>query len=386
MKYRLRCLTPVLVGDGSALSPVDYMVWKDQVNVLDQRRIFKLLSRGPRLDNYLLQIRRAEKLEFSAWGGFAQNFAGRRIPFEDPSSSAYWNRLRAEQLHIPTFASSLEGPYLPASALRGALRTTVLASRATEKSLKPLADSMQADRGFRDAGSAWEHQFLGRPSADLLRAFSIADSSAAAASSFKIYLLRTAVLAQGPSGSDQRFSLAWKQSPRGSVDARRVDESTPVFAEMAAPGTVFEGTWTENDFFRRPEIAQALRWHRPLDVPGILAAANGFAAQVLDLHRTFAETARLETVRQSVQSLLDLTEQARQSGDSCVLTIGWGGGFLSKSAWPRTEEENYRRILASLPYYARAIRSGLPFPKTRRVVFMGNQPAALPGWALLEIR
>ena len=47
MRYRLSCLTPLLVGDGRRLSPIDYMVWKDQVNVLDQRRIFRLLSKCP---------------------------------------------------------------------------------------------------------------------------------------------------------------------------------------------------------------------------------------------------------------------------------------------------------------------------------------------------
>jgi hypothetical protein len=60
MKYRLTCLTPVLVGDGEKLSPIDYMVWKDHVNVLDQRRIFRLLAKGPRLDGYLTQLKRAE--------------------------------------------------------------------------------------------------------------------------------------------------------------------------------------------------------------------------------------------------------------------------------------------------------------------------------------
>ena len=79
----MTCLTPTLVGDGYKLSPIDYMVWRDQVNVLDQTRIFKLLARGPRLDGYLTQIKKATKLDFASWGGFAQNYAGRRIPFEN---------------------------------------------------------------------------------------------------------------------------------------------------------------------------------------------------------------------------------------------------------------------------------------------------------------
>ena len=106
MKYRITCLSPTLVGDGQKLAPIDYMVWKDHVNVLDQRRIFRLLAKGPRLDGYLLQLKKADKLDFASWGGFAQNFAGRRIPFEHTSAIPYWERAHAENLFIPTFACS----------------------------------------------------------------------------------------------------------------------------------------------------------------------------------------------------------------------------------------------------------------------------------------
>ena len=109
MKYRLTALTPLLVGDGRKLSPIDYMVWKDHVNVLDQWRIFRLLAKGPRLEGYLTQLKTAEKLDFASWGGFAQNFAGRRIAFENAAYSAFWNRAQGESLHIPTFAAGASG-------------------------------------------------------------------------------------------------------------------------------------------------------------------------------------------------------------------------------------------------------------------------------------
>ena len=126
MRYRLTCLTPVLVGDGEKLSAIDYMVWKDHVSVLDQRRIFRLLAKGPRLEGYLTQLKKADKLDFASWGGFAQNFADRRIPFEHASSSAYWERASGESLNIPTFASGASGPYLPGAAIKGTLRTGML--------------------------------------------------------------------------------------------------------------------------------------------------------------------------------------------------------------------------------------------------------------------
>src|SRR3974390_173745 len=92
----------------------------------DQWRIFRLLARGPRLEGYLAQLKNAERLDFASWGGFAQNFAGRRIPFENAAYSAYWNRAAGESLHIPTFATGASGPYLPGAAIKGSLRTGIL--------------------------------------------------------------------------------------------------------------------------------------------------------------------------------------------------------------------------------------------------------------------
>ena len=120
MKYRVSVLTPTLVGTGESLSPIDYMVWRDQVNVLDQARIFKLLSKGPRLEAYLGQLSKATRLDFASWGGFAQNFAGRRIPFEDAAYSPYWNNAPLDAISIPTFAAGHAGAYLPGAAIRGA--------------------------------------------------------------------------------------------------------------------------------------------------------------------------------------------------------------------------------------------------------------------------
>src|SRR2546425_11332710 len=146
MRYRLTCLTPVLVGDGRSLSAIDYMVWKDQVNVLDQTRIFRLLSKGPRLDSYLSQLKKSTKLDFASWGGFAQNFAGRRIPFENAAYSGFWNRAMGDSLHIPTFAAGASGPYLPAAAIKGAMRTGMVFAHWREGMLQDVLERVKGER------------------------------------------------------------------------------------------------------------------------------------------------------------------------------------------------------------------------------------------------
>jgi CRISPR-associated protein Csm5 len=369
VKYRVTCLTPTLVGDGQKLAPIDYMVWKDHVNVLDQRRIFRLLARGPRLEGYLTQLKTADKLDFASWGGFAQNFAGRRIPFEHASSVPVWERAHSENLFIPTFATSPSGPYLPATAIKGALRTGAVFDRWNEKTFGELASRMQEDpRPPRNPAVKAEDAVLGGHSGNRMRRVGTADSDPVAYAGMKIYLLRSSTLVARGSG---KFELGWK-SPRGTADARRIEESTPTFAEMAAPGMVFEGLWKETSIQERQKLFQA---------------SNSYASSQIQRHKQYAEVAGLERL---AATLGDLEKRVLALGNgsgnhACVLALGWGAGMLSKISVADTADPNYRSILRHVSLYQKAVQTGLPFPKTRRIVFEGGRPAFLPGWVLLEI-
>jgi CRISPR-associated protein Csm5 len=359
MRYRLKCLTPLLVGDGRKLCPIDYMVWKDQVNVLDQWRIFRILAKGPRLDSYLAQLKNAEKLDFASWGGFAQNYAGRRIPFENAAYSTYWNRAAGESLHIPTFATGAAGPYLPATAIKGALRTGMLFAHWRDGMLQEVLARVKGERVPRRPAEIVEELALGPPGSNRMRFVSAGDSAPIATSRFQIYLLRTSTLQ--PRGG--ALALGWKQSPRGAVDGARPEESTPTFAEMAVPGTTFEGDWQEKAFFLEREVRRSIRW------PEGFNRAKVFEAGLLD---------------RSLDELEQWLEGARQRG-SCLLSLGWGTGLPAKSSWLDASNPDYRQILEQFGFYDRALASNLPFPKTRRIVFLNNKPATLPGWAELSI-
>ena len=382
MRYRVSCLTPVLVGDGKRLSPIDYMVWKDQVNVLDQPRIFRLLARGPRLDGYLAQLKRADRLDFASWGGFAQNFADRRIPFEHPSCAAHWGRSHVESLQIPTFATGPRGPYLPASALRGALRTSLVFAGLKDGSLEKIAALFQGDRPPRRPAELLEERVLGAAGANRLRAVQASDSEPIPVASLKIYLLRVASLRTRARGDG--FELGWKQSPKGTADGAKPAEGSPLFAEMASPGTAFEGEWTETRFLKNPEVLRALNWREALTRESLFEAANECAAAQITSHARYAESTGLSLVGQALQRLSGHLEEARQSGRSCLLCLGWGGGVLAHVAWLKTEDPAYREIITQSRVF-RGVYPALPFPKTRRIVFLEDRPATLPGWVLFEV-
>ncbi|HYW42738.1 MAG TPA: type III-A CRISPR-associated RAMP protein Csm5 [Bryobacteraceae bacterium] len=380
MRYRLTCLTPLLVGDGRKLSPIDYMVWKDHVNVLDQWRIFRLLAKGPRLEGYLSQLKKADKLDFASWGGFAQNFAGRRIPFENAAYSAYWNRAMGDSLHIPTFASGASGPYLPGAAIKGALRTGMVFANWRDGMLQDVLARVTGDRPPRRPAATVEDQALGPAGSDRMRFLGAGDSAPVAASVFKIYLLRTSTLQPRGAG----FTLGWKQSPRGAVDGARPEESTPTFAEMAVPGSTFEGVWDEKNFFLQPEVRRALRWPEGAGRAQIFEAVNVYAAGLLTLQRQYASWAGMGLLDKSLEELEQRLDAARQKG-ACLISMGWGGGLTAKSAWLDTTNPDYRKILQQFALYNRALSTSLPFPKTRRIVFLNNRPATLPGWAELTV-
>jgi len=351
VKYRVTCLTPTLVGDGQKLAPIDYMVWKDHVNVLDQRRIFRLLARGPRLEGYLTQLKTADKLDFASWGGFAQNFAGRRIPFEHATSVPVWERARSENLFIPTFATSPAGPYLPATAIKGALRTGAVFDRWNEKTLGELASRIQQDdRPPRNPAGKAEDAVLGGHSGNRMRRVGTADSDPVTYAGMKIYLLRTSTMvARGA-----KFELGWKPAP--------------TFAEMAAPGMVFEGLWKETSAQDRQKLFQA---------------SNSYALSQIQRHREYAQLTGLERL---AETLGDLDKRVQEAGNhSCVLALGWGAGMLSKISVGDTNDPGYRSILRHVSVYQKAVQTGLPFPKTRRIGFEGGHPAFLPGWVLLEV-
>jgi CRISPR-associated protein Csm5 len=355
VKYNLTCLTPTLVGDGRELAPIDYMVWKDQVNVLDQRRIFKLFAKGPRLDGYLAQLKRSDRLDFASWGGLAQNYAGRRIAFEHPSLTKYFEQAMPQDLFIQTFATATTGGiYIPGSALKGALRTGAMFSGLTPDHWKKMLEQLNSgERPTRRLSATVEDRAVKGQLKGLLAGDS---SPLGVTSSTQIFMIRTSTLV----AAGGKHELAWK-TIRGS--SRSATDGLPVFVEMAQPGTRFEGSWKGGD--------------------RALAAANRFAAEILANHFQYAESTGLSKLAKSVDSLRQKLESLQPN--QCLLPLGWGGGFLGKAAVADGSQEQVREVMRKLPFYARAIQTGLPFPKTRRIVFLGDEPAALPGWTLLEV-
>lgn len=377
-RYRVTVLTPTLAGDGQKLSPIDYMVWKDQVNVLNQRRIFRLLAGGPRIESYLGQLRKSEKLDFASWGGYAQNYAMRRIAFDDPASAEVYAKTPADECFIPTFASGLKGIYLPGSVLKGAIRLGMVVDRVSDNQIKSAVEGLNSETPRRSA-AVLEGAILGAQGVSRTRPIMLSDSRPIGNAATKVYLLRTATLAD----RGGKLEAGWKGA-RGPLALNRASESTPFFAEMAAPGTVFEGDFRMPMLFRQAEATRAFRWKTPAGAVEIVKAANHAATLLLNAHRKFSETAGLTHLVALCDALLKRVEDAQAAG-RFLTCIGWGTGLLAKTIWTAASEENMREGLKPVPGYGQALRTGMPFPKTRRLIIRSGRPASMPGWVEVEL-
>jgi CRISPR-associated protein Csm5 len=307
IRWRLTVLTPTLIGDGKRLAPIDYMVWKDQINVLDQSLIFRRLAGTPRMDGYLAELSRAKRLEFKSWGGYAQSYAVRRIPLEDPDLVAQWEAAREEDIFIPT------------TAIKGALKTALLGARVS-------VDQMASAR----------HQAADK----LLRGLRLGDGSPAPDEHYKVYYSRIAAPVK-VGGAD----LRWK--------------AAPTFVECAAPGTVFSGRGSLEE-----------------DLTNDLAAVNSHSRHTLERQRQFATTHRIGKLTQTLNAVA--------ANDGCLLSIGWGGGFVSKSIATGPRLVAARTLLETVPGYRQALATAFAFPKSQRILNLSGEPGTVPGWVRFD--
>ena len=161
MRYRLTCLTPVLVGDGESCRPST--TWCGRTTSAcstsaassacwPRARASKAISRNSKRPTSWTSPPGADSRRTSPI---------RRIPFEHPSSSAYWERASGETLNIPTFSSGASGPYVPGAAIKGVLRTGMLFASLKPGMLRDVAQLFQGDRPPRRPAEGPEAQALG---------------------------------------------------------------------------------------------------------------------------------------------------------------------------------------------------------------------------------
>lgn len=255
-------------------------------------------------------------------------------------------------------------PYLPGTSLKGALRTALAWHGFRALKMKPDARQLHPRRKW--AAQRIEREIMGKnPNFDLLRALHVGDSA--------------------PVGPEQLMLV------NAQVLTRR-GTSAPIELEALRPETVFHLTMKLDealfsDWARKLGLGQRAEWLRRL--PQIVQAHT--AERVETERRWYSGVPQAQAAQKFYAQLagLSLPEKA------CVLQVGWGGGWDSKTLGSvlRADERFMEDIIAKYRLARGKRHAGEPFPKSRRTAVrvlrnrMGEvqtRPNVPLGWVLME--
>lgn len=369
--WEIEVLTPLHIGSGSVLTPFDYVYDEHQkvLRVIDQE---KLLAQ-PRVDPTDL-ARHYERRGFQI-GHYIRD---RGILPE-----------KVERYHLAcardpgggpvrAFVKTAWGnPYLPGSSLKGAVRTAVLwrilhgDSAAFGMALHYLERAVRQDRSL--PRSAQERQWTGLnierlasalgpdPNRDLLRAVRIEDSPELPLEMLQVVEVSSYLLdAPGRLVRDGRLTNWVEALPQGTQIRIHV----------------------YHDEFLFSDVARELGFHpkRSLVGDGLEETINAFTGALLESEIAFYQQRGLKEVADRLQAL--------GAGDSILLCLGWGGGWLAKTVTraftDRIDLMALRRLYKLGQSRSRRDDYDQIFPKSRRLC--ESSPGILMplGWVRLR--
>ena len=368
-QYELEVLTPLAVGSGRKVLPMEYVATGRELVRVDMDKFFHDRRFSPEVF-----VRQADT---------GQLYLGREYPFAASyplytlnGEAASLTDLAGRPHEILEFVRESAGWIVPGSSLKGALRTATLKANLTEQQKSVWAAKIEETfnniqdnkRKKEEAATKAEQTVSGQPNYSAFRALKIGDSQPAGQEAMAIYSVRVLSLRQNGYG--------WKQLPRNTVDEPR--QATVIFFEAMRPGTRLAGRMTLdrlllgsrqinltgqnifNDWLQR--LREAGKEH--------LAAEKDFY-QRINMKSLVEEYARLEKIA------------ATLAENQVILPLGWGSGYTVKTLRGAMPEDKFRQLAAG---YGLQLRPGFPFPKTRKIVFANGTPATVCGFVKLTLK
>ena len=221
---------------------------------------------------------------------------------------------------------------------------------------------MQGERLPRRPAEPAEDQALGAAGYSRMRLVSAGDSAPVDPAVFKIFLLRTATLqskAGRPGAGVEAEPAGARWMAPGPTTARR---PSPRWRRRARRSKA-TGRRRRSSINRRSAARCAGR--NGSSRGKIFEAANDYAAKLLVAAQAIRAVDAPGRAGGHDRRRWKRSCRKRASRGACLLSLGWGGGLLGKSAWLDTGNQEYRDILRHLSLYSNALNSNLPFPKTQ---------------------
>ena len=289
---------------------------------------------------------------------------------------------RAKACTSPRFRRGASGPYLPGAAIKGALRTGMVFAHWRDGMLQDVAGARAgraASRGVRRR--VVEEQALGPAGIEphaLRERGRFGPGRHIAVQDLPAAHLH-------PAASRRRLSRSAGNRARAAPWMARVPKRarrrSPKW-RLPAPPSKAIGTRRLSSCSPRSGARSA---GRSFSRARIFEAANVYAAGLLALQRQYACLGRHGPARQEPGRTRAAPGRGpRDAAPACSPSAGAAACPPRAPGWTPPMPTTARFCSSSRSTTARWPRN-LPFPKTRRIVFLNNRPATLPGWVELAV-
>ena len=375
MRYEIEVISPVHIGSGGTISPIEYVV-EDNFYRADMDRLFE----DERFDTDGF-IEDAKAGAFYL-GRFAPGVAKEHVRYAlDISESARTNLQQligrlSRSSEVREHIKTKDEAYIPGSSVKGAIRTAILwwvlkndADRfdRAKKHLNSLVRSRGRVDKKRVDDEIEKLVFGADPTEDILKALQVSDTSAVNVKELRIEEVRT--LTTTPRGHN------WK--------------GFYTYVEALKPGTKLVLETKIDEFLLEDDAASELHFENKKglvrEIPRICNEfADMFIEDEMRFFRQYNRPGELDDVLEFYEKLRERREE-----DSFLLHLAWGSGWHGMTVG---------RLLQGDPdfdFFGLRKRFSLgktrnqqffvsEFPKTRRIVFKDGKPKYPLGW--LKIR
>lgn len=373
----LEVLSPLHIGCGETLGPLDYVAWKTQegikILVLDLAGLVQARNtQGAPIDLENLARQMGQP-------GFdrellLQRFQITREQIEGATRYVLQQNLPdvRKRNEVRTHIRDVrDRAYVPGTSLKGAIRTALLYHLAPEGTgqIRKLVDPGTGRRvRAEEAAKELEKKAFGQdPNRDLMRVLQVSDS--------RNFRCRRLI-------RDDEFLL---QADRVAVEGPQHEVGMTQWIEAIRPGaqttlTIHYDTWL---YSRQAEPKLHFSRHRE-HIDRLFARCNAFARALLEEQKRMLEAAEEREAAQWCARMLPLTE----TEEHALLSVGWGQGWLGTTIGLLfdPDDPNFHALAAQYqlarnqkyPEYYR----GHEFPGTLWVVRFGGRRYP-PGWVKL---
>lgn len=410
MNYRLTLLSPVHIGSGQTLTPLDFALVNGNFAVMNVRKI--LHAAPQRAEEFAAQVaRQATRFALTDFltGEERQNAEFCRYTSALRAANDAVLREELGKGLAVDVAETVKTPleyqvYIPGSSLKGAFRTAFAYTsfRQDNRLFQALKDRLE-HVDWRYADDAVDELIFGgadpKPQRDLFRAVMVSDSSGVPATpaTLAIGMLKILSLYEVQKQERPRQGTMFKQleAIRQTLSAHERSPLKPgwTFLEILPAGSAFHGSMAVDEQRLQHAFARKISgWNaecqQALSCDALIKAANTFASAICAWELEFFETQVHGIDVTPIVAFYRNLHTRIQHADSrqCFLCVGSGAGWHKLSIGLLIEQapdfpfKKLRKDLRLAPH-----RLQFAYPKSRKLLMASAEEIDAPlGWIRLE--